>query len=340
MTKSPQPEPKCPGCKRTLTDPKEYDSAKGEFERRVNDMHLELSRKEKKEFATMLRDLKIKHRVEMQRLRTDFRQKEVAFRKKATSQLKSEKVSYKQKMESLRRDHQISLQNTREVYETQSLIAQKEREGLFNNQLREILEDYSSLAASYQKELEGLRKVQNDYGKEIRKMEAEIARLKISIVKSTSDPQLGRLMVQLGERDATIDDLRSKVTELESKLLAAPSTNKDEDATETHAPISAVSSQAGNREAGSFSISGGNDNIQGMQDKPSPDNSDPRELFINAIKEINRNLKRPHEKVPGKEEAASDPLGSGEAIVPDSTSKEAGSDASPTKTTKFRKWFA
>src|SRR6059036_3457620 len=226
MTKSSSPEPKCPACKKTLTEPAEYDDAKQELERKVSQVHLELSKKEKKEFDMSLADMRIKHRTELQRLRTSFRQQEALLRRKSNDHLKTEKASHKQKLEALRRDHQISLQQTRELYESKNLTAQREREGLFNNQLREILQNYANLTSNYQKELERLRTVQDDYGSMMRKVEAEIARLKINIVKSTADPQIARLMIQLEERDATIDDLLSKVTELEAKLLAGAASAK------------------------------------------------------------------------------------------------------------------
>jgi hypothetical protein len=255
--------------------------------------------------------------------------------------LKTEKAGHKQKLEALRRDHQISLQQTRELYETQNLMAQKEREGLFNNQLREILQNYSSLASNYQKELERLRKVQDDYGAMMRKVEAEIARLKIGIVKSTADPQIARLVIQLEERDSTIDDLRSKITELQAKLIAggAPSAK-------TAAPVTPASSATpihiGIKDQEAINISETNDNIQKIDNKPLTDNNiDPRELFISAIKEINRNVKRPTEKTAANREndtTGEDPLGRG-ATITTSDKDSSLSDAGSTKSTKLRKWF-
>ncbi|MGI0049714.1 MAG: hypothetical protein ACREAW_09255, partial [Nitrososphaera sp.] len=244
----------------------------------------------------------------------------------------------------------------RDLYDAEILKAQKEQESRFNHDLTEILQNYSDLASSYQKELERLRKIQDDNAATIRKVEAEIARLKVGIAKSTADPQLAKLLNQLEERDVTIEDLRSKVTELEARLVAISLTHEDNNrstvadagavsAVSPIAPAQAIGSplpisQIVNKERVESDEKG--NNLTGPRQLTENNNIDPRELFVNAIKEINRSLKRPADKTnlekPSRDQDTSqDLLGHGETVSGTSAKKD--SNAGSTKSANFRKWF-
>jgi DNA repair exonuclease SbcCD ATPase subunit len=354
MKKSSALESRCPACKRQLSDTEEIKRVRDDFQKSIEQQRAELSRTMKKDFDNILLDIKRKHRAELKQLKSRFQQQNIAVRKRFSNQLSGEKEARNRKLEEMRRSHQHSLQQTRDLYDAENLKAQKEQESRFNHDLTEILRNYSALASNYQKDLERLRKIQDDNAVTIRKVEAEIARLKVGIARSTADPQLAKLLNQLEERDVTIEDLRSKVTELEARLMAISQTLENSNRSAVAGAVSAVSPVAPAQTVGSplpinqivnkkrvESDEKGN-NLTGPTQLTENKDVDPRELFVNAIKEINRSLKRPadktnHEKPGSDQDTSQDHLGLGETVSGTRAKKD--SNAGSTKSANFRKWF-
>ena len=83
--------------------------------------------------------------------------------------------------------------------------------------------------------MEKVRKMQEQYEGVVQKKEGEIAKLKIGLAKSNSDLQIRRLVVQLGERNASIEKLHSRIRELEATLT---STYNPQTLTNTETPSS------------------------------------------------------------------------------------------------------
>ena len=354
MKKSSAIESRCPGCKRQLSDSEEIKKVRDDFQKSIEQQRTQLSRTMKKDFDNMLLNMKRKHRADLKQLKSRVQKQNISIRKRFSDQVRSEKQAHNRKLEEMRRAHQHSLQQTRELYDVQILKAQKEQESSFNRDLKEILRNYSDLASGYQKELERLGKIQDDNAATIRKVEAEIGRLKVSTAKSNADPQLAKLLNQLEERDVTIEDLRSKVTELEARSVAISLTQEDNNRSTVSdaGAVSAVSSVSPAPIGSPLPISqvASKDRVESIergnnlteQRKLTENNIDPRELFVNAIKEINRSLKRPadktnQEKPSVDQDTSQDLLGHGETVS--GTRAKKNSDAGSTKSANFRKWF-
>ena len=355
MKKSSAIESRCPGCKRQLSDTEEIKRVREDFLKSIEQERMQLSRTMKKDFDNMLLDMKRKHRAELRQLKSRVQQQNITIRKRRSDQIRSEKQAHNRKLEEMRRAHQHSLQQTRDLYDTQILKIQKEQESSFNRDLKEILRNYSDLASGYQKELERLRKIQDDNAATIRKVEAEITRLKVGVAKSNADPQLAKLLNELEERDVTIEDLRSKVTELEARSVAISMTHEDisRSTVADAGAVSAVGSAAPAPIGSPLPISqiankdrvesDERDNNLTEQRQLTENNIDPRELFVNAIKEINRSLKRSadktnQEKPSVDQDTSQDFFGHGETVSGGGAKKNP--DAGSTKSANFRKWFA
>jgi hypothetical protein len=288
---------KCPGCKRVFNDPSEYRATVKEFEARLDKMYQNLSRKDKKQMRAIERSIKTKNRIALQQLKNKYQKHERALHEKLRDQKREGKTNYDEKLSQFKRNHQLSIQRTRELYESQMLYAQKERESQFNLQLKEILENYSALSSKYQAELEGVRKVQDEYSNAMRKADLEITRLKVEIAKANSDPQMGKLIVQLRERDSLIGNLRKRIAELETKPPITAQVIEKE--SEVATPLTSTLVQAFSSAAQSDSLEGSSNHNE-IGDKLVPierpskvsEKDDLREQFIKAVKEINRTRKR------------------------------------------------
>jgi len=204
-------------------------------------------------------------------------------KKMLNDQFKKEKNAFAKKMEVMKKNHQMALQDTRDIYERQNLMTQKEQEKTVNSQLKETMQNYANLASSYQKEMEKVRKMQEEYEGVVRKKEGEISRLKIELAKSNSDLQIRRLVVQLGERNASIERLHTRIRELEANLTSYKSHTLTNDDTSSPEPSHMVS---GNRNNEGQTVS---DATMTEQQK------DLRDEFMAAIKEITREHKQVHE---------------------------------------------
>lgn len=283
-SKASAAESKCPVCKRELDDRASFEATAGELEKRVMERHSELSKKERKGFEGTLRDMKINHKSEVQALRRHQRNQEKMLKKMLNDQFKKEKVAFAKKMAMMKKNHQMALQDTRDIYERQNLMTQKEQEKSVNSQLKETMQNYANLASSYQKEMEKVRKMQEEYEGVVRKKEGDIARLKIELAKSNSDLQIRRLVVQLGERNASIERLHTRIRELETTLASpyTPQTLTSND-TSSHEP----QHMAGG--------SGPNEGQQVSDATLTERQKDLRDEFMAAIKEITREHKQVQE---------------------------------------------
>lgn len=156
------------------------------------------SRKDDKDIKKELRETRVEHLKEMRELKTGFKNELGLLKKKFDAQIRSEK------------------DNNQRAYERQRLQLQKDQEKMLKDQLREVIQNYSNLTSSYQKELEKIRKVQYEHDGIMREKDAEIVRLKLDLAKSQSDVQTRRMIIQLAERNAMIERLHSRIEELEA----------------------------------------------------------------------------------------------------------------------------
>jgi hypothetical protein len=154
-------------------------------------------RKDGKDIKKELRETKAEHLKEIRELKTGFKNELGLLKKKIDAQIRSEK------------------DNNQRIYEKHGLQLQKGLEKMLKDQLREVIQNYSSLTSSYQKELEKLRKAQYEHAGTMREKDAEIVRLKLELAKSQSDLQTRRMIIQLAERNAMIERLHSRIEELE-----------------------------------------------------------------------------------------------------------------------------
>lgn len=211
------PEPKCPLCKNTLADPMEQDHLTSELDSRILRKHDELSRKEKGEYAARLHDLNSGHAKEIQTLKRSHKDQQNLLTRRLAEQKKNDKASLSKKLAQVKKNNQTQMRNIREAYDIENLRMQKESETAVNTQLKEIIKNYGDLALSHQKELERLKKVQDESNVVMQKKDIEIARLRIEAVKSSSELQVKELALQISERDTTIERLSGKIRELEGK---------------------------------------------------------------------------------------------------------------------------
>jgi len=232
------PEPKCPLCKNTLADPMEQDHLTSELDSRILRKHNELSRQEKGEYSARIHDLNSGHAKEIQTLKRNHKDQQDLQKKRLVEQKKKDNASLSKKLAEVKKNAQTQMRNIREVYDIENLRMQKEAESAVNTQLKEIIKNYGDLALSHQKELERLKKLQDENNLVMRKKDNEIARIKIELAKSTSELQVKELALQIRERDTMIERLSGKIRELEGKpipqRLSEPrkgtkETQKDED---------------------------------------------------------------------------------------------------------------
>lgn len=283
-SKASSAEPRCPVCKNELANRAEFVAIVEELERRVMERHSELSKKEKKEFEGTLRDMKLNHKSEIQALKKSERGQEKMLKKMLNDQFRKETNAFGKKMAAMKKNHQIALQNTRDLYERQNLMTQKEQEKSVNSQLKETMQNYATLASSYQKEMEKIRKMQEQYEGVVQKKEGEIARLKIGLAKSNSDLQIRRLVVQLGERNASIEQLHSRIRELEATL------------TSTYNPRTPTNNEAPSSQSQHMVDSNRTNESQQVTDVAvTQRQKDLRDEFMTAIKEITREHRQVHE---------------------------------------------
>jgi len=232
------PEPKCPLCKNTLADPMEQDHLTSELDSRILRKHNELSRQEKGEYSARIHDLNSGHAKEIQTLKRNHKDQQDLLKKRLAEQKKKDNASLSKKLAQVKKNAQTQTRNIREAYDIENLRMQKEAESAVNTQLKEIIKNYGDLALSHQKELERLKKLQDENNLVMRKKDNEIARIKIELAKSTSELQVKELALQIRERDTMIERLSGKIRELEGKpipqRLSEPrkgtkETQKDED---------------------------------------------------------------------------------------------------------------
>lgn len=312
-------------CKRELADRSEYEATTKELERRVSERHLELSKKQKKDFESALRGMKADHRREMQTLRKNLKNQQILLKKRSDGQFRKEKDSFEKKAREMKKNNQLALQDTRDVYEKQNLMAQKEQEKAVNNQLKEIMQTYSGLASGYQKEIEKVRKMQEVHEGIVRRKESEVARLKIELAKSNTDLQIRRLVLQLGERNASIEQLQRRIRELES-MMASIYSPQTQTSTLDEREQETSKTAEGHLEK--------TDSDAGMSQKQRA----LRDEFMTAIKEITREHKRAHEdniSSSGRTAAGND---SGKDDPSMAEGKDSHSDNS-SKMNKMRSWF-
>ncbi len=156
------------------------------------------SAKDEKTLEKALRDLKI-----------DFKTELAALKRKFDEQLKSEREFHNK------------------THEKQRLMFQKEQEAIVKNRLKEAVQNYSDLVADQRKELEKVRQMHNEYDTTMRKKDEEIVQLKIELAKSSADLQTRKIVMQLAERNATIERLQSRIGELEDIVSQYGSENED-----------------------------------------------------------------------------------------------------------------
>jgi DNA repair exonuclease SbcCD ATPase subunit len=317
--KSAYAEPKCPVCKSDLAGRSEYEATIKELEKRIS----ESSSKQRKEFQRSIQEMKVDHRHEMRTLRKNMKSQQLLLRKRSSEQSKKERDSFRKKMNEMKKNHQVAQQYIRETYEKQNLMTQKEQEKAVNNQMKDIMQNYSSLASSYQKEIEKVRKMQEQNESTLRRKESEVTRLKMQLTKSNTDLQIRRLVVQLGERNASIEQLQRRIRELES-MMAPP----QEQRAHTY-----DDSTFDEREQAAKAMANHNDDT-GM----SNEQRNLRDEFMTAIKEITREHQRAHEDNINNKNQSTPASVSGNAGSGNLEGKDMTSD-NPSKTGKMRSWF-
>lgn len=213
--------PVCPLCKTLVQDRGEHERLKRSLEEQILQKHSELTKKERTRYAGAVHALKISHIREMRDLRAQHMNQEQMLKKSLNERMKQDKVVLRKRLVDLRRNYQVQIRNLRELYDMENLRVQKEQEGAFNNQLKDIIQNYASLASNHQKELDRLKKSQVASSVSLRKKDHEIARLKIEIAKSSSELQVKELMLQINERNMVIEQLHDKIRELEARVGSA-----------------------------------------------------------------------------------------------------------------------
>ena len=209
---------KCPLCRNEIADRREYEHVIAELDVAILRKHGELSRKEKKAHEAVLRDIKAKQADQLRTLRERYKEEHDVLRKKFVEQSGKEKQSHRKKLAELKKKYQLQMRNIREMYDSENLRIQREAESSLNTQLKEIVQNYTNLASNHQKELERLKKSQDESHIELHKKDSEIARLRISLAKSSSELKVRDLSLQINERNNMIKELNGKIGELEARL--------------------------------------------------------------------------------------------------------------------------
>jgi hypothetical protein len=142
------------------------------------------------------------------------------------TQLRDLKTSFKKELQLLRKRFDGQLRNEREnqrkVFEKQKSEFQRGQETIAKNHLREVIQNYSNLASTYQDEIERFRRIQHERDTEMSKKDSEIVQLKLELAKATSDIQAKRMILRLAERNALIERLQSRIEELEIMIARPP----------------------------------------------------------------------------------------------------------------------
>jgi hypothetical protein len=137
----------------------------------------------------------------------------------------------------LKAAYQERQQNLRDAYDREKLQMQKDGESSFNARLQEIIQNYGALASSHQEELGRLKRVHDQNDVLMRKKDSEISRLKIELAKSSSRLELKELMLQLHERDDTIEKLNGRIRELEGRVVVQQQRSSSPAAKEPQKPL-------------------------------------------------------------------------------------------------------
>ena len=201
-----------------MADARHLAHAQRDFDLALSRKVRELGRAKADEYRELLREIKVRQHEETQRIRTQGKQRESELREKLLASSKKEKDAYKHALARMKRNHQEQLENLRSLYDRENLRMQKEQESSFNIQLKEIVQNYGSIAAGHQKELDWLKRAHEESDVLIRKKDSEITRLKIELARSSSKLEIKELMLQLNERNVTIEKLNERIQEFESKL--------------------------------------------------------------------------------------------------------------------------
>ena len=218
MSKDSLPDDTCPFCRTYITDTARVIRARREFETEVDRRIRSITREKEAEYRALARALKDAHRKELQKIRGHGKSREIEIREKLASAAKKEKATNKAALARVKKNHQEQLWSMKELYEKENLKMQKDSESAFNAQLKEIIRNYGNLAAGHQKEMERVKKSHDQLDSELRKKESELSNLKIDLARSTSALEVKELMIQLNDRNATIERLSARVRELENKI--------------------------------------------------------------------------------------------------------------------------
>lgn len=217
-----KPEDVCPYCKSTLEDPAVRERAQREFEREVSAAVRGVAREKIEEYRKQVSETKKGQREAARRLRSQAKERERLLKARIAATLRREMRARKSALAKLKRSHQYQLINLREVYDRESLRAKSEQESAFNAQLKEIIQNYGNLATLHQKELERVKKAHDENEILIRRKDSDISKLRVELARSSSKLEAKELMLQLHERNATIEKLGSRIQDLESRLGEQP----------------------------------------------------------------------------------------------------------------------
>ncbi len=208
----------CPYCKSKIADGKELEKIVKQYEREVSLRTNGLAREQEHKHKEMIREIKSQQRLETQKLRALAKEQQGMLRDSLLAEARKREDASKKILLKEKKDNQQRFRDLRDAYDRESLHMQKEKESSFNIQLKEIIQNYGSLATGHQKELERLKKTQDDNESVLRKKENEISRLKVELAKSSSKLALKDMTVQVHERNAVIEKLNARIQELENRL--------------------------------------------------------------------------------------------------------------------------
>lgn len=218
MSTDSLPDDTCPFCKTYINDSARVAEAIKEFNRELDRKIRNISREKEEEYRAVSRALKEAHRKELQKTRALGKSREIQLREKLTSAAKKDKVANKAALARVKKNYQEQLWSMKELYERENLKMQKESESASNAQLKEIVQNYGILATGHQKEMERVKRAHEQLDSEMRKKDSELTTLKIDLARSTSALEVKELMIQLNDRNATIERLGARVRELENKI--------------------------------------------------------------------------------------------------------------------------
>jgi DNA repair exonuclease SbcCD ATPase subunit len=210
----------CPFCKTDLVDPKTTERLERQLNNAIAKRTRDFSRQEREKYGEMIKEAKELQKAEIQKIKLAGKDQQRELKERLTNAMKKERMANKAALAKHSRRHQEQVQALRDAYDRENLRMQKEHESSFNLQLQEIIRNYGSLATGHQKELERLKKMQDEYDALLRKKDSEISRLRIELARSSSKLQVKEMALQLHDRDDTIENLNARIQELEGKLVA------------------------------------------------------------------------------------------------------------------------